>query len=78
MKTFILKNILGRVGIVLGALAGYLYYQFVGCNSGTCSISSSPINSTIYGAVMGYLLLSLFEKNKKKKLKQEEQWKNES
>jgi hypothetical protein len=27
---------------------------------------------------MGYLLLSLFEKNKKKKLKQEEQWKNES
>ena len=73
MKAFILKNILGIVGIVLGALTGYLYYQFVGCNSGSCSISSSPTNSTLYGALMGYLLLSLFEKDKKKQLKQKEQ-----
>ena len=73
MKAFILKNILGIVGIVLGALTGYLYYQFVGCNSGSCSISSSPTNSTLYGALMGYLLLSLFEKDKKKHLKQKEQ-----
>lgn len=73
MKAFVLKNILGIFGIVIGALAGYLYYQFVGCNSGSCSISSSPINSTLYGAVMGYLLLSLFEKDKKKHLNQKEQ-----
>jgi hypothetical protein len=73
MKAFILKNILGIIGIVLGALTGYLYYQFVGCNSGSCSISSSPTNSTLYGALMGYLLLSLFEKDKKKHLKQKEQ-----
>ncbi len=73
MKAFILKNILGIIGIVLGALTGYLYYQFVGCNSGSCSISSSPTNSTLYGALMGYLLLSLFEKDKKKQLKQKEQ-----
>lgn len=72
MKAFILKNILGILGIVLGALTGYLYYQFVGCNSGSCSISSSPTNSTLYGALMGYLLLSLFEKDKKKHLKQKE------
>jgi hypothetical protein len=73
MKVFILKNILGIIGIVLGALTGYLYYQFVGCNSGSCSISSSPTNSTLYGALMGYLLLSLFEKDKKNNLKQKEQ-----
>jgi hypothetical protein len=73
MKAFILKNILGIIGIVLGALTGYLYYQFVGCNSGSCSISSSPTNSTLYGALMGYLLLSLFEKDKKNRLKQKEQ-----
>jgi hypothetical protein len=71
MKTFILRNILGILGIILGALAGYLYYQFVGCNSGTCSISSNPTNSTSYGALMGYLILSMFEKDKKG-VKQEE------
>jgi len=71
MKTFILRNILGILGIILGALAGYIYYQFVGCNSGTCSISSNPTNSTLYGALMGYLILSMFEKDKKG-VKQEE------
>jgi hypothetical protein len=71
MKTFILRNILGILGITFGALAGYLYYQFVGCNSGTCSISSNPTNSTLYGALMGYLILSMFEKDKKG-VKQEE------
>lgn len=44
------------IGIVLGAVAGYAYYFFVGCESGTCRITSRPLNSTLYGAVMGGLL----------------------
>lgn len=51
-------------GAVLGAVAGYLYYYFVGCSTGTCAITSRPFSSSIHGAVMGYLLLSVFEKNK--------------
>ncbi len=47
-------------GILLGALAGYLYWQQVGCASGTCAITSRPLNSTLYGAVMGYLLVGIF------------------
>jgi hypothetical protein len=39
-----------------GALAGYLYYRLVGCRSGTCPITSSPIISSLYGAMMGFLL----------------------
>jgi F0F1-type ATP synthase assembly protein I len=39
-----------------GALAGYLYYRFVGCRSGACPITSSPIISTVYGAMLGFLL----------------------
>jgi hypothetical protein len=66
MKSFITKNILGIIGIILGAIAGYLYYHFIGCSSGTCSISSNPTNSTLYGALMGYLMLSMFEKTPKK------------
>jgi len=39
-----------------GAVAGFLYYRFVGCRTGTCPITSSPIISTVYGAMMGFLL----------------------
>lgn len=50
------------LGILLGAIGGYAYYHFVGCASGTCPITSKPLNSTLYGAVMGALLLNSFEK----------------
>lgn len=59
---FILKHKLLLLGLVLGSLAGYAYYYFVGCKTGTCAITSSPFNSTVYGAVMGALLLSSFKK----------------
>lgn len=39
-----------------GAVVGYLYYRLVGCRTGACQITSSPIISTIYGAMMGFLL----------------------
>jgi hypothetical protein len=39
-----------------GAVVGYLYYRLVGCRSGTCPITSSPIISSLYGALMGFLL----------------------
>jgi hypothetical protein len=41
--------------ILAGGIIGFLYYQFIGCNQG-CAITGSPINSTIYGAVMGVIL----------------------
>ncbi len=44
------------VGAVVGALAGYAYYYFVGCANGTCAITSNPVNSTLYGVFMGGLL----------------------
>lgn len=59
---FILKHKLLLLGVVLGSLAGYAYYYYVGCKTGTCTITSSPFNSTVYGAVMGALLLSSFKK----------------
>jgi phage shock protein E len=62
---FILKHKLTIIGIVLGAIGGYLYYHYIGCMSGTCPITSQPLNSTLYGAMMGGLLLNTFKKEKK-------------
>lgn len=60
------KNSLTIVGVILGALGGYLYWKYVGCVSGTCPITSSPIYSSLWGAVMGGLLLSMFKKKDNK------------
>lgn len=67
MGNFIKKYKLGLIGIVLGGILGYAYYHFIGCSTGTCAITSKPINSSVYGMVMGYLILSTFEKTKENK-----------
>ena len=46
------------LGVLVGAVSGYTYYHYIGCASGTCAITSKPINSTIYGAVLGGLLFN--------------------
>ncbi len=58
--------IITGIGIVVGAIAGYLYYFYIGCASGTCAITSKPFNSTLYGALMGGLLFNIFVKLPKK------------
>lgn len=63
----ILKYKLTIIGILFGALCGYAYYNFIGCASGTCAITSKPLNSTLYGAMMGGLLLNSFKREKAKK-----------
>jgi len=50
---------LGKIAYpAIGAVAGFLFYTFVGCSSGTCPITSSPIGSTIYGMLIGLVLSS--------------------
>ena len=44
------------VVVVLGAASGLAYQRFIGCRTGTCPITSNPFVSTLYGAVMGFLL----------------------
>lgn len=65
MKNFFRKYKLEMIGSVVGLIGGYLYWKFVGCASGTCAITSKPLNSSLYGLVMGALLFSMFKKDKK-------------
>ena len=49
--------LLKRVAPVLGgAVLGYMYYYYIGCNSGHCPITSDPLISTLYGGVIGLFL----------------------
>lgn len=50
------------IGTIVGAALGYGYYYFIGCASGTCAITSKPLNSTLYGALMGLLFFSSLSK----------------
>ncbi len=61
--TFIRKYQLIIIGAAAGGITGYLYYAFIGCASGTCAITSSPVNSTVYGILMGGLIFSLFKRS---------------
>lgn len=64
IKKWVLNNKLLMAGIFIGAIAGYLYWQQIGCSSGTCTITSKWHNSTAYGALMGGLLLSMFKRER--------------
>lgn len=60
--------------VIAGGLAGYAYYYFIGCRTGTCPITSNPWNSTLYGVVMGSVLgwnSNLLKKTTQKEGKEE-------
>ncbi len=64
MISILKKYNLRIIGVALGAIGGYAYYYYSGCASGQCAITSSPVNSTVYGMVMGGLALDLFKRKK--------------
>ena len=49
-----------------GALAGLAYYQWIGCASGSCVITSSPVGSMLYMGLIGWLLSGLLRKERDK------------
>ena len=53
---WVLKNKIALTGAFLGAIVGFLYWNYVGCESGTCAITSVWYRTTIYGTIMGWLL----------------------
>ena len=44
------------LSVLVGGVLGFLYYYFVGCTSGACTITSDPYNSIIMGGVLGLLI----------------------
>lgn len=46
------------LSLVGGGVAGFLYYFYVGCESGSCAITSSPYMSIIWGALLGWFVFN--------------------
>ena len=60
MKNLFKKAFWVLPGLVLGAIGGFFYWKFYGCD-GTCLITSSPVRSMIYFGVMGAIVNSMFK-----------------
>jgi len=59
------KAILMGILTIVGAGVGYLYYILFGCRTG-CMITSSPIRTMVYFAIIFAIISTLFWKGKKK------------
>ena len=66
MKNWVTNNKLYWLGAAFGAVAGFLYWKYVGCLTGTCAITSNPVRSTLYFALFGSLLFGMFKRDKKR------------
>lgn len=77
MKKILNKYKLQIIVTFIGALLGYLYWYKIGCQSGTCPITSVWYNTAIYGSILGYLtgdsIKSIIDKNKSKRNEANEQ-----
>lgn len=60
------NNLLTVAGAVVGGVAGFAWWYYVGCASGTCPITSSPYMSVLWGMMIGGLLASSFRKEEAK------------
>ena len=51
MNLLLAKRII--LGLVVGAVLGFAYQKLVGCRTGTCPLTATPLRTMIYGSVMG-------------------------
>lgn len=72
MLQFLIKYKLYFLGILVGLIAGYVYYAQVGCLTGSCAITSNPWASTAYGGIFGYFIADFAGKRKKPVFENEE------
>ncbi len=46
------------IGVIVGGSLGFGWYKLVGCSTGACPLTSHPVITMIYGAVVGGLVAS--------------------
>ena len=56
------ETIIKIIGAIIGATLGFLYWYFIGCENG-CSIRSVWWRMSLWGMLMGFLLISIILDN---------------
>lgn len=41
------------IGIIVGACIGLFYWEYIGCNGGSCPLTSSPTKTVVLFGMMG-------------------------
>ncbi len=75
IKSFLKKNRIPIIGVLIGGLGGYLYWYFVGCLSGTCPMKQLWYYDALLGALIGWVIADLIQSfiNKRKKRKENDE-----
>ena len=56
---------------LIGAGLGFAYWKFIGCNSGTCPLTSNWHTTTLFGGLIGMLAVPGRKNNTDNKTKPE-------
>ncbi len=44
------------IGLIGGSIMGVLYWEFIGCNGGSCPITSNPYRTVLFFSAIGALM----------------------
>ena len=53
MSIFLAKRI--ALGLALGGGLGFGYQRLIGCRTGTCPLTATPLRAILYGSFLGLL-----------------------
>lgn len=53
MDALLLKRI--GLGLLVGGGLGFLYQKLIGCRTGACPLTATPLRAIVYGGVMGLI-----------------------
>ena len=51
MSLFLLKRL--AIGLVVGGGLGFLYQKLIGCRTGACPLTATPLRAILNGAAVG-------------------------
>jgi len=51
MSLFLLKRL--ALGLLIGGGLGFAYQRLIGCRTGTCPLTATPLRAILYGATLG-------------------------
>jgi hypothetical protein len=74
------RSILIKIAVtVLGIIAGYAYYYFVGCRTGSCPLRANPYYNMLLGGLLGYIIADwIISASRKRRSKRESEQNEES